>query len=101
MDQVPHAVLRSAGVVDIGSHLAQTTGDTGAAAPTMLAYPTHGPDARVDWLVACHHLLPVFHHVEVIDAQNISDQNIVLARTSRGRLKALLSGAFDSTASAA
>ncbi|WP_433892727.1 hypothetical protein [Streptomyces sp. CA-111067] len=98
MDQVPHAVLHTAGVVDIAAHLAQTTGDTGAVAPTMLAYPTHGPDARVDWLVTSRHLLPVFHHVEVIDAQHLSDHNIVLARASRSRLAALLAAPAASAA---
>lgn len=101
MDQVPHAVLHTAGVVDIAAHLAQTTGDTGAVAPTVLAYPTHGPDARVDWLVASRHLLPAFRHVEVIDAQDLSDHNIVLGRVSRSRLAALLSAPDGLAVSAA
>lgn len=92
MDQVPHALLHAAGIVDIAAHLAQATDDTEPVKPTMLAYDTHGPDARVDWLVASRHLLPGFHHVEVVDAQHLSDHNIVLARASRTALASLLSG---------
>lgn len=88
MDQMPHDVLRTAGLVDIAAHLAQTR--DAAVAPTMLACDTHGPDARVDWLVASRHILPVFHRLDVIDAQDISDHNLVLARASRTELAALL-----------
>jgi hypothetical protein len=98
MDQVPHQTLHTAGVRDVAAHLAQTPDRTTPLDPTMLACPTHGPDARVDWLVASRHLLPVFHDVQVIDAQDFSDHNIVIARASRSQLAAMLSDPADAAA---
>jgi hypothetical protein len=90
MDQNPHKTLHTAGIRDIATHLAETTGARHPLDPTMLAYPSYGPDARVDWLCASRQLLPVFHDVRVVDAQDLSDHNIVIARASRTQLAAML-----------
>jgi len=91
MDQDPHETLHTAGIRDIATFLAQTTGARHPLDPTMLAYPAYGPDTRVDWLCASRHLLPVFHDVQVIDAQDLSDHNIIIARANRNGLARLLS----------
>ncbi|WUH90292.1 hypothetical protein OG900_09405 [Streptomyces sp. NBC_00433] len=76
----------------------RAAGNLDAVAHMMLAYPTHGPDARVDRLVAGQRLLPVFRHVEVGDAQEWPDHDFVLGRTSRSRLAALPSAPAASAA---
>jgi len=91
VDQDPHEILHEAGVRDIAAYLAQVPGGADRLDPTMLASETHGPDARVDWLMASHQLLPVFTQVAVIDARDISDHNLVIANASASGLAQLLS----------
>ncbi|SDN16817.1 hypothetical protein [Actinacidiphila guanduensis] len=98
MDQVPDDLLHTAGLLDITAHL--STRDGHRREPTMLAYPTHGPDAAVDALYASRHLLAhpdLVASVEVIDAQEISDHQIVIAHLRRSALAAALAG-LDITA---
>ncbi|WP_367435255.1 hypothetical protein [Streptomyces celluloflavus] len=90
MHQGPHETLDTARVVDVGRHLALTRGQQAAVGPTMLAYDTHGPDSRVDWVCSSQQLLPAWEHVEVIDAQAVSDHNIVVGRMRRDHLAELL-----------
>lgn len=90
MDQVPHATLHTAGLIDIAAHLSPAPRMSHTVDPTMLAYDTHGPDARVDWLVASRAIVPVFYDVEVIDTQDISDHNLVVGRARRSELARML-----------
>ncbi|WP_435124439.1 hypothetical protein [Actinacidiphila sp. bgisy144] len=89
MDQEPHKLLHTGGCRDIALHLARTVHRP--LAPTMLACDTHGPDARVDWLLSSPELLPAFHSVTTVDTQHLSDHNLVIARANRGALARLLS----------
>ncbi|MEE1798123.1 hypothetical protein PUR57_05425 [Streptomyces sp. JV176] len=97
-DQAVHDVFTAAGLVDVAQHIAATQQRTDAnnpLAPTMRACATHGPDARVDWLLSSRHLTDapgVWVDVEVLDTQDISDHNALLARLSLPALTALLRG---------
>lgn len=93
MDQVPHDVLHTARVRDIALHLAETTQGRQRLEPTMLACDTHGPSTRVDWLVASRPILPAFREVVTVDAQHVSDHNLVIAHADRRDLARLLSDA--------
>ncbi|MGW2022008.1 hypothetical protein [Streptomyces decoyicus] len=87
MDQYPHDTWAAAGLVDIAAMKARS-GQTSAVAPSMRASETHGPDARVDVIVASRHIADddLWESVEVIDTDGDSDHNMIYARIRRSRL---------------
>ncbi|MFF8535888.1 endonuclease/exonuclease/phosphatase family protein [Streptomyces sp. NPDC015532] len=90
MDDRPDDTLRTAGLQDVARHLATTAGNTTAVAPTVDAYDTHGPDARIDRIYASKELLPAVCEVEVIDMRDLSDHHTVVVRLDRDTLTDIL-----------
>ncbi|MER0476914.1 hypothetical protein ABR737_00845 [Streptomyces sp. Edi2] len=87
MDQYPHDVFATAGLVDVAAMKA-ASGQTSADAPSVAASPTHGPDARVDVIVASRHIATddLWESVEVIATDDDSDHDMIYARIHRSRL---------------
>ncbi|MFI2212471.1 endonuclease/exonuclease/phosphatase family protein [Streptomyces sp. NPDC020141] len=79
MDTRPDNTLYTAGLRDVARYWASHHDGTPAAvAPTVDAYETHGPDARVDRVYATPELLPAVTDVEVLEVPTeISDHHIV------------------------
>ncbi|MGZ2358548.1 endonuclease/exonuclease/phosphatase family protein [Streptomyces sp. 372A] len=90
MDDRPDDTLRTAGLHDVARHLATSTGDTSAVAPTVDAYDTHGPDARIDRIYASAEVLPAVREVEVVDMKGLSDHHTVVLRLDRDILTDIL-----------
>ncbi|MGW2652156.1 endonuclease/exonuclease/phosphatase family protein [Streptomyces sp. NPDC001478] len=90
MDDRPDATLRTAGLQDVARHLAETTGDTSAVAPTVDACDTHGPDARIDRIYASERLLPAVRKVQVVDMTGLSDHHTVVVSLDRDTLAHIL-----------
>jgi endonuclease/exonuclease/phosphatase family metal-dependent hydrolase len=86
MDDRPDATLREAGLQDVARHLAAAMGNATAAAHTVDACATHGPDARIDRIYASRELLPAVREVEVVDMQGLSDHHTVVLRLDRDTL---------------
>ncbi|SFC57106.1 hypothetical protein SAMN05421773_104129 [Streptomyces aidingensis] len=89
MDTHLHDTFRTAGLTDLAQHAAHL-GESEAVHPSIPASDTHGPANRIDWLCASTTLLPALRDIEVIDMQNLSDHNMVLARFDHQRLAELL-----------
>ncbi|MFI1013041.1 endonuclease/exonuclease/phosphatase family protein [Streptomyces sp. NPDC020965] len=79
MDTRPDNVLHTAGLRDVARYWAtHHDGTPAAVAPTVDAYETHGPDARVDRVYATPELLPAVTDVDVCEVPlEVSDHHIV------------------------
>jgi len=90
METRPDEFLRDAGMQDVARHLAVEKGMRTAVSATVPAYPTHGPQARIDRIYVSELLLPAVVDVEVVDMTGLSDHHTVLTRLDLGILTDLL-----------
>jgi hypothetical protein len=94
LDVWPDNNLRTAGMEDAARHLASMPGwEADRArflAPTVDAYPTHGPGTRIDRIYLSRTLLPAVADVEVITMREFSDHHTVVVSLDRAVLVSLL-----------
>jgi hypothetical protein len=91
MDTRPDAALREAGLVDVARYWATKKGDPKAVARTVNAYPTHGPDSRIDRIYTTEQLLPAVAGVDVIEVdEETSDHHIVRLKLDADTLTDIL-----------
>lgn len=99
MDTRPDAALREAGLVDVARYWAAKTGDLKAVARTVNAYPTHGPDSRIDRVYSTEQLLPAVVGVDVIEVdEDTSDHHIVRVKLDADTLADVLNERVDPVA---
>ncbi|CCB74934.1 MULTISPECIES: exonuclease/endonuclease/phosphatase family protein [Streptomycetaceae] len=89
-DQEPHDRLVTAGLDDVARLCAARSGRRVGA--TMNASSSHGPKTRVDWIMASSPLRSVWTRCDVVDASEVSDHHIVVARARLSELIAVLAG---------
>lgn len=91
MDTRPDAALREAGLVDIARYWATENDDPKAVARTVNAYPSHGPDSRIDRVYSTGQLLPAVVGVDVIEVdEKMSDHHIVRVKLDADMLAEIL-----------
>ncbi|WP_079252037.1 endonuclease/exonuclease/phosphatase family protein [Streptomyces sp. MP131-18] len=94
LDIWPDNNLREAGLEDAARHLAtvpdRETDRARILAPTVDAYPTHGPATRIDRIYLSRKLLPAVADVEVINMREYSDHHTVVVSLDRAVLISIL-----------
>ncbi|MFD5319405.1 hypothetical protein [Streptomyces sp. NPDC127098] len=94
LDVWPDTILRTAGFQDAARHLATAPGReadrTKSLAPTVDAYPSHGPATRIDRVYLSTQLMPAVIDVDVVDMRGLSDHHTVVVSVDRATLISLL-----------